>query len=107
MIAEKNLSSIELVTGEQVDHSIIWLHGLGADGSDFVPIIDELQLPESFLARFVFPHAPVRPVTINNGYKCVPGLIFIHQYSSKIDYEGFKLSITAVEKLISQEVSVA
>jgi phospholipase/carboxylesterase len=48
--------------------SVIWLHGLGADGYDFVPIVDELQLPSSLPVRFVFPHAPLRPVTINNGY---------------------------------------
>jgi phospholipase/carboxylesterase len=48
--------------------SVIWLHGLGADGYDFVPIVDELQLPSSLPVRFVFPHASPRPVTINNGY---------------------------------------
>ena len=49
--------------------SVILLHGLGADGWDFVPIIDELRLPDSLPVRFVFPHAPVRPVTVNNGYE--------------------------------------
>lgn len=48
--------------------SVIWMHGLGADGHDFVPIIPELDLPAKLALRFVFPHAPVRPVTINNGY---------------------------------------
>lgn len=48
--------------------SVIWLHGLGADGHDFVPIVPELRLPESLNVRFVFPHATVRPVTINNGH---------------------------------------
>ena len=47
--------------------SVIWLHGLGADGNDFVPIVPELQLPPGLAVRFIFPHAPVRPVTINNG----------------------------------------
>jgi phospholipase/carboxylesterase len=47
--------------------TIIWLHGLGADGHDFVPILPELNLPQSMGIRFVFPHAPVRPVTINGG----------------------------------------
>lgn len=50
------------------DAAVIWLHGLGADGHDFVPIIPELGLPGSAAVRFVFPHATVRPVTINNGY---------------------------------------
>ena len=50
------------------DSSVIWLHGLGADGHDFVPIVPELRLPETLGVRFVFPHATVRPVTINNGH---------------------------------------
>ncbi|MEO7775306.1 MAG: carboxylesterase [Steroidobacteraceae bacterium] len=49
--------------------SVVWLHGLGADGSDFVPIIPELHLPEQLAVRFIFPHAAVRPVTINNGHR--------------------------------------
>lgn len=48
--------------------SVIWLHGLGADGYDFVPFVDELRLPESLPVRFIFPHARPRPVTINNSY---------------------------------------
>lgn len=48
--------------------SVIWLHGLGADGNDFVPVVEELRLPASLPIRFVFPHARQRPVTINNGY---------------------------------------
>jgi phospholipase/carboxylesterase len=50
------------------DAAVIWMHGLGADGHDFVPLIPELALPESARVRFVFPHAPVRPVTVNAGY---------------------------------------
>lgn len=49
--------------------AVIWLHGLGADGFDFVPIVDELRLPASLPVRFIFPHAAPRPVTINNGYE--------------------------------------
>ena len=48
--------------------SVIWLHGLGADGHDFAPIVPQLALPESLGIRFIFPHAPAKPVTINNGY---------------------------------------
>ena len=48
--------------------AVIWMHGLGADGHDFVPLVPELRLPPTAAVRFVFPHAPVRPVTINNGY---------------------------------------
>jgi phospholipase/carboxylesterase len=51
------------------DAAVIWMHGLGADGYDFVPLIPELALPESARVQFVFPHAPVRPVTVNAGYE--------------------------------------
>jgi len=51
------------------DAAVIWLHGLGADGNDFVPIVAELELPPSLNIRFIFPHAPVRPITINQGYR--------------------------------------
>jgi phospholipase/carboxylesterase len=59
---------IVLETSPQPVASVLWLHGLGADGHDFEPIIPELQLPDSLPLRFVFPQAPHRPVTINNGY---------------------------------------
>jgi phospholipase/carboxylesterase len=58
-----------LVTPRVTRASVIWLHGLGADGHDFVPIVPELRLPEALGIRFVFPHATVRPVTLNNGYR--------------------------------------
>jgi phospholipase/carboxylesterase len=59
--------TVEVVTGENPVGSIIWLHGLGADGHDFEAIVPELRLPQDLPLRFVFPHAPVRPVTINGG----------------------------------------
>lgn len=59
--------SVVIETGEEPDASIIWLHGLGADGHDFEPIIPEMDLPEEAAFRFIFPHAPVRPVTLNGG----------------------------------------
>jgi phospholipase/carboxylesterase len=55
------------IGGGTSDGAVIWLHGLGADGHDFEPIVPELSLPATLRLRFVFPHAPVRPVTINNG----------------------------------------
>jgi phospholipase/carboxylesterase len=58
---------IELETGRKVEGSVIWLHGLGADGHDFEAIVPQLNLPANLDLRFVFPHAPVRPVTINGG----------------------------------------
>lgn len=65
MPTDKPLETVEIVTHEPVSASVIWLHGLGADGNDFVPIVPELKLPSSLGVRFVFPHATVRPVTIN------------------------------------------
>jgi len=62
------LDAIEIETAKNPSASVIWLHGLGADGNDFVPIVNELELDGTPAIRFVFPHAPMRPVTINNGY---------------------------------------
>ena len=53
----------------EADAAVIWLHGLGADGSDFVPIVSELELPDALNIRVIFPHAPLRPITINQGYR--------------------------------------
>ncbi len=64
---EKLLETIEIETGKNPAASVIWMHGLGADGSDFVPIVEELELDGTPGIRFLFPHAPMRPVTINNG----------------------------------------
>jgi len=66
-VVTADTAPIEIVTGPHPTASIIWLHGLGADGHDFEPIIPELGLPESLVVRFVFPHAPYRPVTVNGG----------------------------------------
>ena len=60
------LDQIEIETGAVPDATVIWLHGLGADGHDFEPIVPELGVQDRSI-RFVFPHAPVRPVTINGG----------------------------------------
>jgi phospholipase/carboxylesterase len=61
------LETVEVETESSPRVSVIWLHGLGADGHDFEPIVSEMDLPEDVGIRFVFPHAPVRPVTVNNG----------------------------------------
>ena len=61
------LDSIEVTTGKNPSASVIWMHGLGADGNDFVPVVNELGLGGVPAVRFVFPHAPMRAVTINNG----------------------------------------
>jgi len=61
------LPAVEQETGTNPDASVIWLHGLGADGNDFAPIVPELKLPKSLAIRFIFPHAPSIPVTVNGG----------------------------------------
>lgn len=61
------LPAIERETSAHPTHTILWMHGLGADGNDFVPLVDELALPSTFHIRFLFPHAPIRPVSINRG----------------------------------------
>lgn len=68
-IINSSANAIELVTGDKgdkVDACVIWLHGLGSDGNDFIPIAEELRLPAGI--RFIFPHAPMRPITLNMGY---------------------------------------
>ena len=62
------LETIEVETAAKPDAAVIWLHGLGADGHDFEPIVPEFARPGDAPLRFVFPHAPVRPVTLNGGY---------------------------------------
>lgn len=59
---------IEIETGPEPTLSVIWMHGLGADGNDFPPIVPELGLPQDAAIRFIFPHAPMMPVSCNNGY---------------------------------------
>ena len=64
--------NVVLEPATTADAAVIWLHGLGADGYDFVPIVEELRLPPSMAVRFIFPHARPRPVTINNGFVMQP-----------------------------------
>ncbi|MCK5812937.1 MAG: carboxylesterase [Cocleimonas sp.] len=63
------LESKIIETANHITKTVIWMHGLGADGHDFVPLIPELKLPKEVGIRFIFPHAPIRPVTVNNGYE--------------------------------------
>ena len=97
---------IELETAPKPTASVIWLHGLGADGNDFVPVVRELALPASLPIRFVFPHAPVRPVTINNGFKMRAWYdIAAADLNNRADLAGVKQSQLQVEARIAREVS--
>lgn len=98
------LEIIEIETGPEPDATVIVLHGLGADGNDFVPITQELDLQQVGAVRFVFPHAPVIPVTINNGYRMrawydILGMDLVRRE----DEAGLRKSLTAVEELLARE----
>ena len=88
-----------------VDAAVIWLHGLGADGNDFAPIVPQLGLPNSFGIRFVFPHAPSIPVTINNGF-VMPAWYDIKQLDvdRHVDEGQLKQSAQWVHDLIDREI---
>lgn len=98
------LPAVEHETAVNPRHSIIWLHGLGADGNDFAPIVPELVDPAWPALRFVFPHAPVRPVTINNGMSMRAWYdIYGFDKHARQDEVGIRASITATEALIARE----
>ena len=96
------LPHITLETGKSPQHSIIWLHGLGADGEDFVSIAEEMHLPVA--VRYLFPHAPKQPVTINGGAIMRAWYdIMASDIATKQDTKGIRASQTAIEVLIAQE----
>ena len=98
------LDCIEVETRPQPRYSVIWLHGLGADGHDFESIVPELVRPSWPGIRFVFPHAPVRPVTINGGMRMRAWYdILGMEIAQKQDEAGVRMSIEQVEALIDRE----
>ena len=99
------LDCIQLETQPHPDAAVIWLHGLGADGNDFVPIAQELDLPSSLRIRFIFPHAPVRPISINQGYR-MRGWYDVTSLdvAGRDDSEGIIASSEAVAKLCDDQV---
>ncbi|MDR1076832.1 MAG: alpha/beta hydrolase [Xanthomonadaceae bacterium] len=98
------LETVEYETGPEPRWTVIWLHGLGADGHDFVPVMPELIKPEWPELRFVFPHAPMRPVTINNGARMRAWYdIAALDMSNRADSAGVDQSVQQVEALIERE----
>ncbi len=100
------LPCVEIETAEKPAHAVIWLHGLGADGNDFAPIIPQLVDRAWPAVRFVFPHAPVRPVTVNGGapmraWYDIAGM----RIEDKQDVDGLRASIGEVEQLIAREIA--
>jgi len=99
------LPCIELETSPNPTCSVIWLHGLGADGNDFVPIIPELHLPANPAIRFVFPSAPSMPVTVNGGYVMPAWYDIIgRNLMDQEDADGIKRSAASIIELIEREV---
>ena len=98
------LDTVEHETGPQPQWSVLWLHGLGADGNDFAPIVPELVRRDWPAIRFVFPHAPVRAVTINGGARMRAWYdICDFDLANRADHEGVAESVAQVEALIARE----
>ncbi len=103
-MAKTTLDYIEITPGQAPIGSIIWLHGLGADGRDFANIVPELNLAKELAVRYIFPHAPIIPVTINAGYLMrawydITGI----DLQSREDVEGIQRSQEAIHELIEYE----
>ncbi|MCH7743360.1 MAG: carboxylesterase [Proteobacteria bacterium] len=97
------LEHIEIAPAREALASVIWLHGLGADGHDFEPIVAELGLPESLPVRFIFPHAPVRPITINGGEEMRAWYDFI-PHSETSGGEGIIQSAAEIRLFLEREI---
>ncbi|WP_294000560.1 alpha/beta hydrolase [Sphaerotilus sp.] len=99
------LDTLELQSGDHPVASVIVLHGLGADGNDFVPIAQELDLSAIGPVRFVFPHAPIRPVTVNGGMRMRAWYdIYGPDLVRREDEAGLRASVTDVQALLDREV---
>lgn len=95
--------SVQIESAPAPDAAVIWLHGLGADGHDFEPIVPELRLPPQLRVRFVFPHAPVRPVTINMGMPMRAWYDILQTGGGQEDEAGIRASQALVQALIERE----
>jgi len=105
MSVKESEQAVVIEPSSKANAAVIWLHGLGADGHDFVPIVPELELPEALAVRFVFPHAPVRPITINNGMRMrawydIPSLTRMDRQDSA----GIRDSERIVRGLLKHEI---
>jgi phospholipase/carboxylesterase len=101
------LSTIELHPEGEANACVIWMHGLGADGNDFVPIVPELRLPAAIKARFIFPNALVRPVTVNGGasMRAWYDIALLNDLERKPDEASIRDSQKRIEQLIAREIA--
>jgi phospholipase/carboxylesterase len=99
------LPAIERETNSNPDSTVIWLHGLGADGNDFAPLVPELNLPADLSVRFIFPHAPTMPVTVNGGF-IMPAWYDILEMTidRRVDLAGLMASAGAINSFINREI---
>ncbi len=105
-MTRKLLDHIEIKTSESPEYSVIWLHGLGASGHDFEPIVPELKLLQRPGVRFIFPHAPVRPITINGGaaMRAWYDITSSDFNSREQDATGIQESVTHITDIIDNEI---
>lgn len=100
------LETVEQETGSAPEWAVVWLHGLGVDGNDFVPIVPELVRPGWPAIRFVFPHSPVRAVTVNNGVRMRAWYDIVSMdFGNRADAAGVAESVAQVNALIEREVA--
>ena len=106
-MTRKLLDCIEIATAEQCEYSVIWLHGLGASGHDFEPIVPELHLLQRPGIRFLFPHAPVRPISVNGGaaMRAWYDISSIDFEEREQDARGIRESSAAIVDLIENEIA--
>ena len=105
-MSDNNLEYVEVNPSQPHSAVVIWLHGLGDSGNGFAPIVPELKIPDALPIRFVFPHAPVRPITVNNNMEMrawydIASLDFNH----RADRVGVEESAKQVEALIDAEIA--
>ncbi len=104
-MSKQLLPHISKASDNHPNASIIWLHGLGADGYDFEPIVEQLHLPDDFKVRFIFPHAPSMPVSINGGFMMPAWYDIRHQdINMEHDKHGIEKSADAIQLFIQREI---
>lgn len=102
---QSDLEFIEIDPATDPAYSVIWLHGLGADGHDFEAIVPELKMPDSVPIRYIFPHAPMRPITVNMGMVMRGWYDIVDQdLSYDVDYKGIEASAALLTHLIQAEM---